>query len=57
MSFWIYIAGFIIMIGGLAYGATLLHIAPHWIATGAIVLTGLAVLKGVKGTREKDPSQ
>jgi len=56
MSFWIYIAGFFIMIGGLIYGATLLHIAPHWIATGAIVLIGLAILKGVQATRGKDPS-
>jgi hypothetical protein len=56
MSFSIYIIGFLIMIGGLIYGATLLHIAPHWIATGAIILIGLAILKGVQATRGKDPS-
>ena len=56
MSFAIYIVGFLILIGGLIWGATMLHIAPHWIAVGAIVLVGLAILKGVKATRQKDPS-
>jgi hypothetical protein len=57
MSFGIYIAGFLILIGGLIYGALLLHVATHWIAVGAIVLLGLAILKGVKATRAKDPPQ
>jgi hypothetical protein len=55
MSFGIYIVGFLILIAGLIYGAVLLHIAPHWIAVGAIVLLGLAILKGVQATRGKDP--
>lgn len=33
-----------------------MHIAPHWIAVGAIVLVGLALLKGVQATRGKDLS-
>ena len=57
MSFGIYIVGFLILIGGLIYGAVILHVAPHWIAVGAIVLLGLAILKGVQATRSKDPSQ
>ena len=57
MSFGIYLFGFLIMIGGLIYGAALLHVAPHWIAAGAIVLLGLAILKGVQSTRGKDSSQ
>ncbi len=56
MSFGIYIAGFLILICGLIYGAVLLHVAAHWIAVGAIVLLGIAVLKGVQATRGKDPS-
>lgn len=56
MSFGIYILGFLIVIGGLIYGAELLHVASHWIAVGAIVLVGLAILKGVQATRGKDPS-
>jgi hypothetical protein len=57
MSFGIYIVGFLILIGGLIYGAVILHVATHWIAVGAIVLLGLAILKGVQATRGKDPSQ
>jgi len=45
-----------ILIGGLIYGAVILHVAAHWIAVGAIVLFGLAILKGVQATRGKDPS-
>jgi hypothetical protein len=56
MSFAIYIIGFLIVIGGLIYGAVLLHVAPHWIAVFAIVLVGMALLKGVQATRGKDPS-
>ena len=56
MSFGIYIIGFLILIGGLIYGAHLMHLAPHWIAFGAIVLVGLGVITGVKNTRQRDPS-
>ena len=56
MSFGIYIVGFLVLIGGLIYGAVMLHVAPHWIAVGAIVLVGLAILTGVKATRQRDPS-
>jgi len=56
MSFLIYIIGFLTLIGGLIYGAVLLHIATRWIVVGAIVLLGLAILTGVKATRQKDPS-
>ena len=57
MSFWIYLVGFLIVIGGLIYGAMLLHVAAQWVAVGAIVLLGLAILKGVQATRGKDPSE
>jgi hypothetical protein len=56
MSFGIYIVGFLILIGGLIYGAVILHVAAQWIAVGAIVLVGLAILKGVTATRQRDPS-
>jgi hypothetical protein len=56
MSFAIYITGFLIFISGLVYGAVLLHVPEQWIAVGAIILLGLAVLTGVKSTRQKDPS-
>ena len=54
MSFGIYVLGYLVFIGGLAYGATLLHVPSRWIVTGAIVLVGLGIVTGVKATRQKD---
>ena len=54
MSFGIYIIGYLILIGGLTYGAVLLHVPGHWIVVGAIVLAGLGIVSGVKSTRSKD---
>jgi hypothetical protein len=56
MSFGIYVAGFLILIGGLIWAAAMVHVPAQWIAVGAIVLFGLAILKGVQATRGKDPS-
>jgi hypothetical protein len=56
MSFGIYIVGFLIVIGGLIYGAVMIHVPSQWIVVGAIVLTGLGILTGVKATRQKDPA-
>ena len=55
MSFAIYIVGFIILIGGLAYGASLAGLAAQWIVVGALVLLGLGIAMGVTRTRQKDP--
>jgi hypothetical protein len=55
MSFGIYSAGFAIVIGGLIYGAYLMHMPARWIAVGAIVLLGVGILKAVTATRQKDP--
>ena len=57
MSFGIYAIGFAIMIGGLIYGAHLMHMPAHWIAVGAIVLLGVGILSGVKATRQRDSSE
>jgi hypothetical protein len=54
MSFGIYIIGYLIVIGGLAYAAVLMHAPTHWIVAGAIVLTGIALVSGVQATRQKD---
>jgi len=56
MSFGIYIVGYLIVIGGLTYGAALMHVPAHWIVVGDLVLTGIAVVTGVQATRQKDSS-
>ncbi len=55
MSFGLYVIGFLIVIGGLVYGAVMLHLPVRWIVVGAVVLLGVAILTGVKATRQKDP--
>jgi hypothetical protein len=57
MSYVLYIVGFVIVIGGLIYGAVLLHVPTQWIVVGSVILLGLAILTGVKATRQKDPSK
>jgi membrane-bound metal-dependent hydrolase YbcI (DUF457 family) len=56
MSFGIYIVGFIILIIGLAIGASLMHIDPRWIGVGVVVMIGLGILLGVTTTRQRDSS-
>ncbi len=55
MSFGLYSIGFAIVIGGLIYGAYLVHMPTRWIVVGAVVLLGVGILTGVKATRQKDP--
>jgi hypothetical protein len=54
MSFGIYLAGFVVVIAGLIYGASLMHVPTHWIVVGALVLVGVGILTGVKAIRQKD---
>jgi hypothetical protein len=56
MSFGIYIAGYLILIIGLAIGANMLHLPPKWIGVGVLCLVGVAILHGVTVTRQKDTS-
>jgi hypothetical protein len=55
MSFGIYIVGYIILIIGLAIGASLLHVPQKWIGVGILCLIGIAIIHGVTATRQKDP--
>jgi predicted signal transduction protein with EAL and GGDEF domain len=55
MSFALYLAGFIILIAGLAWAATLMKVPSVWIGVGVVILIGLGILMGVTHTRRKDP--
>lgn len=54
MSFGLYVLGYLVFIGGLIYGAVLMHVPTQWIVVGAIVLAGLGIVTGVMSTRQKD---
>jgi hypothetical protein len=52
----IFIIGFVILVAGLAYGASMAGLAPQWIAVGCLVLLGVGIAMGVTRTRHRDPS-
>lgn len=56
MSFGLYLAGYIILIIGLAVGAYFLHVQPKWIGVGVLCLVGIAIVHGVTATRHRDPA-
>ena len=55
VSFAIYILGFLVLIDGLAYRASLAGISRQWIIVGALVLFGIGLAMGATRTRQKDP--
>lgn len=56
-SFVIYALGFLILLGGLAYGAYLASVPTQWIVVGVLVLLGFGITTGVVKTRQKDPAE
>ena len=54
-SFGIYLIGFIVLIAGLAYGASVAGLSSTWIAVGVIVLLGIGIIAGVGSTKRRDP--
>lgn len=52
----IYLIGFVILVAGLAYGASLAGLSTQWIVVGVLVLIGLGIAMGVTRTRQRDPS-
>ena len=53
-NFAIFIVGFIILVAGLAYGASIAGVSPQWIGVGVVVLVGIGVVMGVTKTRSKE---
>jgi len=56
MSFVLYMIGFLIFIGGLAWGASVAGVPEMYIIIGAVTLFGLGILSAVARTRAKDPN-
>jgi uncharacterized membrane protein len=55
MSFGIYVAGYVILIVGLAMGAHLLDVPLQWIVVGVLCMIGAAIVVGVTATRHTPP--
>lgn len=54
-SFALYLIGMLVIIGGLAYGASLAGLATQWIVVGVVILLGIGIVGGVSKTRRRDP--
>ena len=54
-SFALYVFGFIVLLGGLIYGAHLIHVPQTWIVVGSLVVIGLGIMSAVTRTKHRDP--
>lgn len=56
MTLLIYLVGWIIFIGGVAWGMVAMHVSQHIIAIVAVILLGIAVITGATRARNRDRS-
>ena len=54
MSFMLYVVGFLIVIGGVAWGLLRAGVPTTWVIIASIVLFGVGILTGVSRTRSRD---
>ncbi|MBI1328398.1 MAG: hypothetical protein GC166_00690 [Alphaproteobacteria bacterium] len=54
-AFGLYVIGFMVLLGGLGYGAWLLHVPQAWIIAGSLVVVGIGIMSAVTRTRRRDP--
>ncbi|HJP61718.1 MAG TPA: hypothetical protein VJ865_17040 [Gemmatimonadaceae bacterium] len=55
-NFLVYMIGVILVVGALAYGASLLGLGSTWVAIIAIAAVGFGVMGAIVRTRQKEPS-
>lgn len=50
-NFTLYLIGFLLLIGGVCYGAFLAGIPPVWIGAVVLILAGIGVMSAIKRTQ------
>ncbi len=55
MSFVLYMVGFLIFLGGIAWAAIVAGVPQLYVMIGAVILLGLGIFTAVSRTRAKDP--
>jgi hypothetical protein len=55
MNFGLYLVGFLVFIGGVAWGLSVMGVSSTYIIIACLVLLGLSIMTGVTRTRMKDP--
>lgn len=56
-AFTLYVIGFFALLGGLGYGAYLLHVPVTWIGVGSLVAVGFGIMSAVSRTKQRDEPQ
>jgi len=49
------VIGFFVLLGGLIYGAYLVHVPQTWIIVGGLVIVGIGIMSAVSHTKRRDP--
>lgn len=55
MSFSLYLIGFFIVIGGVAWGLVTIGLSTVYVMIICVILLGIGILSAVTRTRSKDP--
>ena len=55
-NFFVYMVGVVLVVGALAYGASLLGLGSTWVALVAMAGLGLGLMGAIVKTRQKEPS-
>jgi len=56
MSFALYVFGFLVLIGGVAWALITAGVRPLYVVIACVIMLGIGILTGVTRTRSKDPS-
>ncbi len=56
MSFALYLIGFALVIGGIAWGLITAGVPTLYVVIACLILAGIGIITGVSRTRSKDPS-
>jgi hypothetical protein len=56
VSFALYLIGFLLFTGGVAWALLTVGVAPTYVMIAAVILLGIGIFTGVTRTRTKDPS-
>lgn len=56
MSFALYLVGFLLITGGVAWGLVVAGVPHLYVGIACLILLGLGIVTGVAKTRTRDPS-
>ena len=56
MSFALYVVGFLVFIGGVAWALVTAGVRPLYVMIACVILLGIGILTGATKTRSKDRS-